>query len=104
MFYHPGKDLRLVVHGDDFTQIGRKEQLDWFRTHIRNRLEVTFRARLGPSEEEDKAVRILNRIVEWADDGIKYEADQRHAEILINEFGLQATKGVDTPASPDHRI
>ncbi len=35
-----------------------------------------------------KSVRILNRIVEWGSEGIRYVADQRHAELLIAGLGL----------------
>ena len=31
VFYHEEKELRLVVHGDDFTITGPESQLDWFR-------------------------------------------------------------------------
>lgn len=43
--------------------------------------------------------RILNRVVEWDEDGIKYEPDQRHAEITVKMLGLkeEKTKGVGTP-------
>ena len=41
--------------------------LDWFRKEIAERYQVTFRGRLGPEEEDDKRIRILNRIVEWTD-------------------------------------
>lgn len=81
-FWHEGRDVRVVVHGDDFTVLGDEEQLDWFRTKIAERFEVKFRARLGPGERDDKTVRILNRIVTWTEEGIEYEADQRHAEII----------------------
>ena len=30
-------------------------------------------------EQEDKELRILNRIIRWSDDGLEYEADQRHS-------------------------
>ena len=33
-------------------------------------------------------MRILNRIVTWTEQGIVYEADQRHAEIIIRQLGL----------------
>ena len=39
-----------------------------------------------------KAIRILNRIVEWTTDGLWYEADQRHAEIIVKELGLESGK------------
>ena len=31
MFWHPTKNIRVVVHGDDFTVLGTPDQLDWFR-------------------------------------------------------------------------
>ena len=33
-FHHPGRDLHVTVHGDDFTTIGNKRQLTWFQTNI----------------------------------------------------------------------
>ena len=43
-------------------------------------------------------MRVLNRIITWEDHcGIKYEADQRHGEILVESMGLQSAKGVATP-------
>ena len=43
-------------------------------------------------------MRVLNRIVEWKENSICYEADQRHAEIICEELGLKAeSKGVVTP-------
>ena len=43
------------------------------------------------------AVRILNGIVSWKDDGIQYEPDQRHVEIVIKALGLEEGKSVVTP-------
>ena len=43
-------------------------------------------------------MRVLNRIIHWEDGvGIKYEADQRHAEIIIEAAGLQTSNTVSTP-------
>ena len=43
-------------------------------------------------------MRVLNRIVEWKEDGIHYEADQRHPEIICQELGFtKESKGVVTP-------
>ena len=55
---------------------------------LKNRLE---RGRPG-------AVRILNRIVTVTENGLEYEADQRHAEILMRDMGIdESSKGVTTP-------
>ena len=61
---------------------GTKKDLAWFRREIRSRFDVKFRGRIGPSQADDKHIRILNRVIDWGQAGITYEADQRHAEIV----------------------
>ncbi len=46
-------------------------------------MEVKFKARL--ERKRPGAVRLLSRIVTVASEGLDYEADQRLAEILMNE-------------------
>ena len=48
MFFHKGRGVRVVIHGDDFTVLGNEVELDWFRECIQDKFEVKFRARLGP--------------------------------------------------------
>ena len=43
-------------------------------------------------------MRILNRIVEFDQDGIPYEGDQRHVEICLKEVGLEGSSNpISTP-------
>jgi hypothetical protein len=43
-------------------------------------------------------VRILNRVVTVTDEGLEHEADQRHAEILMRDMGIEVgSKGAVTP-------
>ena len=42
-------------------------------------------------------MRVLNRIVRVTDEGLLYEADPRHAEMLIKDFQLEDAKEVVTP-------
>jgi len=73
-------------------------ELDWFRDNIQRKFEVKIRGRLGPGVNDDKSVRILNRIVTWKEDGIHYEADQRHAEIIVKQLGFKnSSNPVSTP-------
>ena len=58
---------------------------------------IKNRGRLGPGKTDDKIIRILNRCVEWKADGIHYEADPRHSEIIIDEMKISGGKGVVTP-------
>ena len=77
---------QLVIHGDDFTLLGFEDDLNWFRDQISTRSEVKFKGRLGPGHDDEKAIRILNRVVYWTLDRIRYEPDQRHAEIIISKL------------------
>ncbi len=36
-FRHTDRDLRVVVHGDDFTILGHEKDLDWLREKISGR-------------------------------------------------------------------
>ena len=100
IFWHKEKGIRAVIHGDDFTLLGNEVALDWFRERIQEKFEVKFRGRLGPGNGDDKSVRILNRIVTWTEEGIRYEADQRHVEIIIRQLGLKDnSNGLSTPGN-----
>jgi hypothetical protein len=97
LFYHKDREIRAVVHGDDFTMLGHREDLDWFRKMIETKFEIKHK-RMGSGPDELKSVRILNRIVTYTENGIEYEADQRHAEIIGKQMGLvSGSKGVATP-------
>ena len=81
--YHPERRTRLVVHGDDFIALGIDENLTWYRSQIMSRFEAKVKGRIGPGKGDLKSMRVLNRVVHWTPQGIKYEADQRHAEIIV---------------------
>ena len=101
VFYHLDRDLRVVVHGDDFTFMGEDSSLQWITLELQKVYELKVRATLGPEPNDDKSVRILNRIVSWSEQGIQYEPDQRHVEIVIKALGLEKGKSVVTPGTGD---
>ena len=47
--------------------------------------------------DELKEVRVLNRSLRWTAEGIEYEADPRHAEMLARALSLETCKPVVTP-------
>ena len=56
--------------------------------------------------KDDKEIRLLNRIIRITDQGLLYEADPRHAELLAKSMNLEqcrqaATPGVKKPFSDD---
>ena len=83
VFRHPTRKVRCVVHGDDFTFLESDEELDFCIQIMQGQYDVKVRGMLGPDRNDDKTMTILNRCLEWEADGIHYEADPRHVEILI---------------------
>ena len=101
MFHHPSRDVRTVVHGDDFTSLGDESSLDWLAEELKKKYELKVRAVLGPDEKDAKTVRILNRVVSWTEEGLVYEPDQRHSEIIVRALNLGKGNGVSTPGVKD---
>ena len=52
---------------------------------------------MGPDPKDCKSIRILNRCLEWRPEPLCYEADPRHAEMLVKALGLEDCKGAATP-------
>ena len=97
-FFHKGRGISVVVHGDDFTSLGLDADLDWLQVEIAKHFEIKVRGRIGEGiKPEENMMRILNRIVEVHDDKITYEADPRHCDLLIPSLGLQNGSSVKTP-------
>ena len=88
----------VSVHGDDFTVIGAKNQVDWFEQTLNNTYEMKCVGRLGPGEKDDKEITVLDRVIRWTQKGLEYEADPRQSEKLLEEFELD--DGCNTAATP----
>ena len=64
-FYHEERNLRAVIHGDDFTILGFTSELDWFRNAITTKWQIKVKGRIGPAPDDLKLMHVLNRLVEW---------------------------------------
>ena len=96
-FHNPVKQLTVTVHGDDFTVAGPTKSLRWFEQTLSKYYDIKAEY-LGPEAEGMKSsIRILNRYFRWSNDGIEYEPDQRHGELIIKQMGLEAGRPVATP-------
>ena len=102
-FVHEGRRISLTVHGDDFTSTGPESELRWLEQVFARNFEIKTDY-LGPSEGHAQEIRILNRVIQWTADGLTYEADQRHAEILIKDLELEDAKPVATPGAREDVI
>ena len=71
-FYHAKRDMHIVVHGDDFTTLGYDNDLDWLNIEMKKKFEVKS-SRIGPASEDNKSLKILNRVVGWTSQGVAIE-------------------------------
>ena len=88
VFYHEEKDPSLAVHGDDFTFCGYEEDSFWIRDLMASWFEIKVRGVLGRDPQDDKEIVILGRLVQWGEDGIRYQADPKHRRLSLEHFGL----------------
>ena len=101
-FYHKEKDLSLVVHGDDFTFVGDDTGLDWIEQYMKRWYEIKVRARLGPSESDDREATLLGRTIKVETRGITCEADPKHRRLVMEALGLEEdSKSLAVPGSKD---
>ena len=97
VFWRTVRDVVVFVHGDDFLVLAEEGELDWFRGELAGRFETKFRGRMGPDGGDTHELRVLNRVVRWDGNGVEYEADQRHAELICEHTGTKDGNSVVTP-------
>ena len=76
--------------------VGPDEDLAWAEKVMDESFLIKVVGRLGGDPGDQQEIRILNRVLRWTDEGILYEADPRHAEILAREVGANGC-AVRTP-------
>ena len=84
-----------MVHVDDFIFSGTQTSLSWFKTKLEGRFVVKSKV-IGSADDEETECRVLNRIIRRCGDGWEYQADQRHAELIVKSLDMQEAKFVTT--------
>ncbi len=98
-FYHAELQVRCIVHGDDFVLSGRAAALDVVKAGMHERFLLKELGRLGGGQGELRELRVLNRVIRWTPAGLRYEADPRHAEILVRGVA-GAERALSAPGTP----
>ena len=78
--------------------VGKEEDFKWMETCLKRKYEIKTKW-LGPGKQHSQEIRVLNRIITWESEGIGYEADPRHVEILVEELGFASCATVGTPGT-----
>ena len=90
-----------MVHGDDFTCLGVAASLDTYEADMQKAFECNLKGRLGTEKDDEKQMRVLNRIVTVQDAGLEYEPDPRHIELLARDLGIDLDS--NTRATPGEK-
>ena len=102
-FHHGTRQLKGLVHGDDFVFTGSLADTKWVQTELAKKFEIKAKT-VGLHPECLKETRVLNRVVRVTEDDWEYEADQRHADLLVEGLGLERAKSVLTPGEKTKSI
>ena len=96
VYYHPDKDVIVVVHVDDFLATGDGDMLEALYSELSKKFEIK---RKLLSMEDDHVTTYLNRTLKVTEYGVEIIGDRKHSDILLREWGLQgACKEVSTPS------
>ena len=98
VFRHASRDLVAVLRGDDFVFAGFDADLAWAHCALEENTLLKKVGTLSVDAGDAQEIRVLIRVLHWTACGIAYEADPRHAELLIQASGpsasLQTTPGL----------
>ena len=88
VFYHEERQLRCVVHGDDFTFLGFDSDLDHVTGLMSSWYDIKVRGRLGGGRDDQSEITILNRPVRWVGDTVEFEVEPKHVQVMCDAFDL----------------
>ena len=100
VFFHPERNITVVVHGDDFNALGVSDDLSLYEDPLKHSFEIKIRGRMGPDGNCDE-IKILNRILRLTTKGLTYESDPRHVDLLTSSMGLTIGNAVSTPGTKE---
>ena len=66
----------------------------WVEATLRQKYIVKMRATLGPERTDGNVADILNRVVEWKDAELWYDADPRDVEKMLSDMELGEMQGI----------
>ena len=98
LYYHPERGILVTVHVDDFLCSGRVEDLEWLYDGLRRKYDLK-KTLFGEGHASE--AKYLNRRLYSAGKVISMEGDPKLVDLLVTEWGLQHSRGVDTPVTRD---
>ena len=83
LYRQKSHDCVVFIHGDHIVACGEHVVLQWLQEEISKRYLTKVRGLLGPDAGDEKSFDILNRVLEWRNEGIAIEADPRYVDLIL---------------------
>ena len=96
IFRHASRRMLLAAHVDDVLVSGDPADLEWLEKTLRRHYELKCTI-VGPNPDQAKSTKFLKRTITWRDNGVAWEADERHAKELILEWASPTNRAVCAP-------
>ena len=93
-FKSPCGEVVGVVHGDDILLSGPRSLADAVRKSPRKRYE-TREQTMGAGPDDANEIVMLNRRVQWTEEGIRISLDRGHVKEIIEELVLDGANPAD---------
>ncbi|CAK0819708.1 unnamed protein product [Prorocentrum cordatum] len=99
ILWHPGRDIALEVHGDDFGVLMYADDEAWF-DELLKKYDYKVTGRLSSAAEGVQSSVYLNRVLIWDPAAVeaRIESDVRHVAMILRDLHLRDAKPVQTPA------
>ena len=94
VYVHREMCVELVVHVDDLAAVGAIDSLESLYRKLSKVYEVK-REILGEGYLSE--VKYLGRTIRWTTQGIEWEHDPKHSDLLMKEYGMERCKTLSTP-------
>ena len=62
VFYHPSRNIKALVHGDDYVSASSDESMDWLEAELTKAYEIQTQ-KLGAGKQQKTEGKVLNIIV-----------------------------------------
>ena len=95
MFWHRQRDIKALVHGDDFVSSGERPELEWSCKGPKKKSETDDHGGRGRRHGQGGESIEPNREMAPEKD-ITYEADPRHADKIIRDTGAENVETIST--------
>ena len=78
----------FAVHGDCFTFAATEIEVMKIRSKMSEWYDIKVRGVQGTRQRDVREMEILGRNLRWTEEGLEYEANDRHPRALLEEMGL----------------